>query len=254
MLDHNSIDLFTFFSIRPASVTWQRTYATLKSPELFLWSPSLEACSISNLLLYMTNEADKLRHSVLHIRSTSEIQIWDVRKNLQVPPFQQCKGMPTDCFCDPNFCVIYTVNHLLFWPYNGFIFHFIQPYSQLLLTSMVLLHLFWKYVPSAVPTLDTEIMWPLSVPQQCIASGKKTTTPKQEMSFLLNQCPTQIQTITCNCRTVTYNTWGERGKGNGRGASQQLVIQHTELWKSAKKCNWPWDPVILTSLYSSKAH
>lgn len=81
------------------------------------------------------------------------------------------------------------------------------------------------------------------------------------MSFLLNQCPTQIQTTSCNCRTARHNTWGERGKGNGerpslllaanrylclsialklhwksngRGISQQVAIQHTELWKSAK--------------------
>lgn len=179
----------------------------------------------------MTNEADKLRHSVLHTCSTSEIQIWDVSKNFQVPPFQQCKGMPTDCLCDPSFCVIYTVNHLLFWPYSGFIFHFIQPNCQLLLTSMVLLHLFWKYVPSAVPMLDTEIMWPPSVPEQCIASGKnpniqRTTTPKQEMSFLLNQCPTQIQTITCCCRTARHNTRGERGKGNGEWPSL-LMAAHS---------------------------
>lgn len=55
------------------------------SPELLLWSPSLEARTINNLLLYMTNEADKLRCSVLCMCSTSEIQIWDVSKNFQVP-------------------------------------------------------------------------------------------------------------------------------------------------------------------------
>lgn len=48
---------------------------------------------------YMSNEADKLRHSVLHKGSTSEIKIWDVSKNFQVPPFQQCKGMP-QLFCN----------------------------------------------------------------------------------------------------------------------------------------------------------
>lgn len=124
MLDHNSVDLFHIFYTKPSFCHMTKNICHTKSPELFLWSPSLEACSISNLLLYKTNEADKLRRSVLHISNTSEIQIWDVSKNFQVPPFQQCKGMPTDCFCDPNFCVIYTVNHLLFWPYSGFIFHF----------------------------------------------------------------------------------------------------------------------------------
>lgn len=223
---------FHIFSAKTSFCHITKNICHTKSPELFLWSPSLEACAISNLLLYKTNEADKLRCSVLHICNTSEIQIWDVSKNFQVPPFQHCKGMPTDCFCDPNFCVIYTVNHLLFWPYSGSIFHFIQPKCQLLLTSMVLLHLFWKYVPSAIPMLDTETMWPLSVPEQCIASGKKTkqktntlktTTPKQEMSFLLNQCLTQIQTTTCNCWTVRYNTWGEREMGNDHLFCWQLT-------------------------------
>lgn len=76
------------------------------SPDLFLWSPSLEACTINSVLLYMNNEADKLRHWVLPICSTSEIQIKDVSKNFQVPTtFQQCQGMPADCFFNSNFCV-----------------------------------------------------------------------------------------------------------------------------------------------------
>lgn len=91
------------------------------------------------------------------------------------------------------------------------------------------------------------------------------------MSFSLKQCPTEIQAITCNYRTARFNTWGERGKGNGEGPSlllaahsylclsvalklhwkcngrvsnQQLAIQHTELWKSAKNVT---DHGILTS-------
>lgn len=137
---------FHIFPTKTSFCHMTKNIRHIKSPELFLWSPSLEACTINNLFLYMTNEADKLRCSVLHICSTSEIQIWDVSKNFQVRPFQQCKGMPADCFCNPNFCVIYMMNHLLFWPYSGFIFHFIQPNCQLLLTNMVLLH-FWKHVP-----------------------------------------------------------------------------------------------------------
>lgn len=219
---------FFIFSTKTSFCHMTKNIRRTKSPELFLWSPSLEACSISNLLLYMTNEADKLRHSVLHICSTSEIQIWDVSNNFQVPPFQQCKGMPTDCFCDPNFCVICTVNYLLFWPYSGFIFHFIQPNCQLLLTSMALLHLFWKYVPSAVPMLDTEIMWPLSVPEQCIASGKnpqqpENNNPKTRDELSVESVPPQIQTIPCNCRIARHNTWGERGKGNGEWPSLLLA-------------------------------
>lgn len=128
MLDHNSIDLFTFtfFLLRPASVTWQRTYATLKVQNYF--SDHLHWKHVPlPISFYVSNKADKLRRSVLHICSTSEIEIRDVSKNFPVPPFQQCKGMPADCFCNPNFCVIYMVNHLLFWPYTGFILHFIQP-------------------------------------------------------------------------------------------------------------------------------
>lgn len=52
---------------------------------------------------------------------------------------------------------------------------------------------------------------------------QKAKNPKQEMSILLNKCPTQIQTITCNCRTARYNTWCERGKGNGERPSLLLA-------------------------------
>lgn len=219
-------------------------------PELFLWSPSLEARSISNLLLYMTNEADKLRHSVLHTCSTSEIQIWDVSKNFQVPPFQQCKGMPTDCLCDPSFCVIYTVNHLLFWPYSGFIFHFIQPNCQLLLTSMVLLHLFWKYVPSAVPMLDTEIMWPPSVPEQCIASGKnpqhsKNNNPKTRDELSAESVPhsnPNHNLLLQNCKTQ-HAGWEGEGKWrmtiSSDGSSQLALLKcsiKTALEVQRKRC------------------
>lgn len=70
-----------------------------KSPELFLWSPSLEACTINNLPVYMTNEGDKLRCCLARMQHNRDS---NVSKNFQVPPFQQCKEMPADCFCDPT--------------------------------------------------------------------------------------------------------------------------------------------------------
>lgn len=177
MLDYDSIDLFYFhiLSTKTGFCHMRKNLLHTKNPELFLWSSSVEARTIKKFILYTTNEADKCRWLVLCIHSTSEMQIWDVSKNFQVPPFQQHRGMPADCFHNSIFCVIYSLSHLLFWPYSGFMFHLIQPNCQLLLPRMVLLYLFWKCVPSAIPMWDTAIPWPQSMSEQCTASEKNNT-------------------------------------------------------------------------------
>lgn len=181
MLDCNYIDLFTFtfFLLRPASVTWQRTYTTLKLLNYFFdhlhWKHV--PLTISFYIRQMRHISSSVQSCTYAAHQRSKYGMW-AKIFKYLPPFQQCKGMPADCFCNPNFCVIYTLNHLLFWPYRGFIFHFIQPNCQLLLTSMVLLHLFWKYVPSAIPMLETAIMWPTECARAVYCFRKKNNTQK----------------------------------------------------------------------------
>lgn len=164
---------FHIFSIRPASVTWQRTYATLKVLNYFFdhLHQKHVPLAISFYIWQMRQISSGIESCTYAAHQRFRYGMWAKIFNYHL--FSSVRECQLTVSVTPNFCVIYTVNHLLFWPYSGFIFHFIQPNCQLLLTSMVLLHLFWKYVPSAIPMLDTEIMWPLSVPEQCIASGKK---------------------------------------------------------------------------------
>jgi len=60
------------------------------------------------------------------------------------------------------------------------------------------------------------------VSEQCTAPEKNNTekathSKKKEMSFLLNQCPDQIQTVTVELQDTTQEGQqrGERGKENG---------------------------------------
>lgn len=155
--------------------------------------------------------------------------------------------MPTDCFCDPNFCVIYTANHLLFWPYSGFIFHFIQPKCQLLLTSMVLLHLFWKYVPSAIPRLDTEIMWPLSVPvvycfRKKSKQHSKNNNPKTRDELSVESVPQSNPNhnlLLQNCEIQHMGWKGKRkwGMTISSAGSSQLALLKCSI-KTALEVQW----------------
>lgn len=135
----------------------------------------------------------------MHICSTSEIQIWDVSKNFQLPTFQQCKGMPDDCFVTQLLCNLYG---------ESFTFLTLQWFHLSLYPSQLPVGV-GKY-GSIAPLLkkcspyNSHVRHRNHVATECARAVycfrktnniQKATTPKQEMSFLLNQCPTQIHNL-----------------------------------------------------------
>lgn len=70
---------------------------------------------------------------------------------------------------------------------------------------------------------------------------KKTTLKKQQtkkdMSILLNQCPSQIQTITSNRRIVRYNTWGGATGGKGMENGSMIISSADSPWSALLKCS-----------------
>lgn len=112
MLDCNYIDLFTFtfFLLRPASVTWQRTYTTLKLLNHFFdhlhWKHV--PLTISFYIRQMRHISSGVQSCTYAAHQRSKYGMW-AKVFKYLPPFQQSKGMPADCFCNPNFCVIYTL-------------------------------------------------------------------------------------------------------------------------------------------------
>lgn len=158
LLSHLLPFYFHILSTKTGSVTWGRTYSMLKTLNYLFDHLQCKHVPLKKIILYIPNEADELRCLVLCIHSISEIEIWDVSKNFPVLPCQQHRGMPADCFHNSVFCVIYRPLHLLFWLYSGFMFHLVQPSSQLVLPRMARLYLFCKYVPSAIAMLHTAIV------------------------------------------------------------------------------------------------
>lgn len=245
MLDHNSIDLFTvtFFLLRPASVTWQRTYTTLKVLNYF--SDHLHWKHVPlTISLYIWQMREINSDVVLHVCSTTEIQMW-------------AKIFKYHLFSSARECQLTVSVTQLLWNLYSESFTFLTlQWFHLSLYPTQLPVVNDKYGPIALLLKICSLCYSRVSHRNHVATEcaravycfrkkhntQKAITPKQEMSFLLNQCPTQIQTMTCNCRTARYNTWGERGKGKWRmtissAGSSQLALLKCSI-KTALEVQW----------------